>query len=96
MLETGQAAATTTPQALCTLPSGRGMVTVASDPASADTAYVGTRPAGGTFTTADGLPVGAGGKISFEVFETFAGATLWVACATGTATVGFAVSSYNG
>lgn len=95
MLQTGQVAVTTTPQVLCTLPRGRGMVTVSSDPASADTAYVGVTPSSGTFTAADGVPLGPGGRISFEVFETFEGASLSVACATGTATVGFVVSSYN-
>jgi hypothetical protein len=97
MIITGQASATTTAAALCTVPAGACLITITSDPASADTAYViGLSPSGGTQAAASaGLPLAAGGSVTTATYDTFKGAALQVACVTGTATVGYLISTYN-
>lgn len=96
MLSIGQAAVTATAAPLCTLPPGAGMVRVTSDPASTGTAYIGVTPAAGELASGDGIPVAPGGSLWFELYGTFAGASLSAVCPDGTATVGYLVSSYNG
>lgn len=95
MLDIGQVDATTTAETLCTLPNGASMVVISSDPASSDTAYVGLTPETGSLAASDGIPVAPGGSIPFALYGTYEGGSLSVVCSTGTATVGYLLSSYN-
>jgi hypothetical protein len=97
LIITGQVNATTAAAALCAVPSGACLITTTSDPASADTAYViGLSPSGGSQAAASaGLPLPPGGSITSATYGTSKGMTLQVACATGTATVGYLISTYN-
>ena len=89
MITTGQVSATTTAASLLTVPAGPCMVVLSSDPASANTAYVG--PAG-TVTSSNGIPVGVGQSVTFAVYGGSPAKALSVVCATGTATVGYLTS----
>ncbi len=97
MIITGQANATTAATALCTVPAGACLITITSDPASANTAYIiGLSPSGGNQAAASaGLPLAVGGSITTATYGTSKGTALQVACATGTATVGYLISTYN-
>jgi hypothetical protein len=98
MLITGQVSATETAGALCTVPSGACLITITSDPGSADTAYIiGLSPAGDSQSAADeGLPLAPGQSISTVTYGDTTGETaLQVACGSGnTATVGYLISSH--
>jgi hypothetical protein len=97
MIITGQASATATAAPLCTVPTGACLITITSDPLSADTAYIiGLSPSGGSQAAAgEGLPLAVGGSITTATYGTSKGTALQVACATGTATVGYLISTYN-
>jgi len=94
---TGQAAATTAAAELCAVPEGACLITFTSDPASAGTAYIiGLSPSGGgQSSSSQGLPLAAGGTVTTATYGTSKGTTLQVACATGTAVVGYLISTYN-
>jgi hypothetical protein len=91
MFSIGQAAAGTVASTLCPIPAGPCMVSVQSDSASANTAYVGISAAGGTVTTANGYPIPAGGNLVFARYLSEGSATLTV-ITSGTATLGWLVS----
>lgn len=94
MLTMGQVNAGTAIATLCTVPGGPCTVLIASDPASADTAYVGYNdPAVGTVTASNGYILGAGGNLTFPVYKPEASHTLGVICASGSATVSFLITS---
>lgn len=95
MFSIGQVAASATAEPLCTLPDGACLLTLTSDPASASTAYVGVTPATGALTAGGGSPLAPGQSVTTATYETSRGASLSVVCATGTAAVGFILSSYN-
>ena len=97
MLITGQASATTAAATLCAVPAGACVVTISSDPASADTAYIiGLSPAGAAQSgSSQGYPLAVGGSVTTATYGTSKGTTLQVVCATGTATVGYLISTYN-
>lgn len=95
MIRTGQVTATAgSVSALCHVPPGPCVVVLSSDPASAATAYVGITPGtGGTLSSSNGIPLGAGASLTFPGYAGGGGANLSVVAAgTASATVGWLVS----
>jgi len=93
MITSGQVTANNTAQSLCVVPPGPCLVILSSDPASAATAYYGAAATGGTLTSSNGVPLGAGVQSSIAGYPTSHGGTLSVVTAgTLSATVGWLIS----
>jgi hypothetical protein len=82
---------------LCNVPAGPCLVTITNDSASANSAYVGITPPGtaSSLTTANGIPVPAGQSLVFARYKGDGPRSLSV-ITSGTASVGFLISSASG
>lgn len=91
MFAIGQVAAGTAPASLCRLPAGQCMVSIQSDPASANTAYIGVYGGNGTVSTANGYPIPSGGSMVFARYATESAQQLGCV-SSGSASLGFVIT----
>ena len=94
MLITGQATAGTAPSVLCTVPAGPCTVLI-SNAGTASPVWIG---AGTAVTAGNGFPVpsGAVSPVTFPGYPASPATPLSVVCSSGSASVGFLISSASG
>ena len=100
MISTGLVLIGTASTTLCTLPPGPCQV-VLSNAGTASPVWVGagtkvTPGVAGTAGTGNGFPVPSGAPVAFACYQGDKGSTLVAACSSGSASIGYFISTSTG
>lgn len=99
-LTTGQVTIGTVSATLCVVPPGPCMV-VLSNNGTASPVWIGagtsvTAGVAGTAGTGNGFPVPSGAPVAFACYQGDKGSTLVAACSSGSASIGYFISTSTG